>query len=154
VAEGGEAEVLRAGSRGSSAARGANRLRESLVVAEVTLACVLLVVGGLLLGSFRAVLQVDLGFDPEETVAWQLRPSTEFESHLEETVFWTRLAERVRDQPGVESAGLVDALPLGRNRLWAFDVIDRLEEDDMPCISPSWRGATSPGPTPRTPHTS
>ncbi len=74
VAEGGEAAVLRESGRGSSASRGARRLREGLVVAQVTLACVLLVVGGLLVRSFRAVMDVEMGFDPSDAVAWQLNP--------------------------------------------------------------------------------
>jgi predicted permease len=130
VTEGGEAEVLRATSRGSSAGRGARRLRESLVVAEVALACALLVVGALLTTSLRAVLQVDLGFEPTNTVAWRLHPGTEFESFGEKSEFYAQLAERVEVVTGVESAGLIDALPLGRNRSWGFRVVGWPEQED------------------------
>lgn len=131
VAEGGEAGVLQAASRGSSASRGARRLREGLVVAEVALACALLVVGGLLLASFRAVLDVDLGYEPEGTMAWRLQPDAEFGSPQERSAFFSDLAERVRRTPGIESAGLVDALPLGRNRAWPFrGVVGRSRQED------------------------
>lgn len=130
VAEGGEATVLRAGGRGASASRGARRLREWLVVAEVTLACVLLVVGGLFVQSFRAVLDVDLGFQPENVVAWDLNASENFDSFRARSDFYTQLASRVAEIPGVDEAGLNDALPLGRNRSWGFSVVGVPEEED------------------------
>jgi predicted permease len=135
VAEGGEATVLRSGGRGASASRSARRMRETLVIAEVTLACVLLVAGGLLVRSFRAVLDVDLGFDPGHLVAWQLNPSLDFQSDLERTDFYAALRDRVAETPGVERVGLVDASPLGRNRTWGFRVADRPEAEDAPGFS-------------------
>jgi putative ABC transport system permease protein len=135
VAEGGEAAVLRSGGRGASASRGARRMRETLVIAEVTLACVLLVAGGLLVRSFRAVLDVDLGFDPAHLVAWQLNPGVDFRSDLERTDFYAALADRVAAVPGVERVGFVDASPLGRNRTWGFRVADRPEAEDAPGYS-------------------
>lgn len=130
VARGRDAAVLGAASRGNSAGRGARRLREGLVVAEVALACALLVVGGLLVTSFRAVLDVDLGFEPAGAVAWRLQPGVEFGSPQEESAFYERLLERVEAVPGVGSAGLIDALPLGRNRAWAMRVVDRPDQDE------------------------
>lgn len=130
VSEGGESTVLKAGGRGSSSGRGARRLRESLVVVEVTLACALLVTGGLLARSFRAVMDVDLGFEPRNAVAWQLKPSGELEAGREETEFYTSLTERVAAMPGVEEVGLIDALPLGSARTWGFSVVGLPEEED------------------------
>jgi predicted permease len=105
-------------SRGSSAGRGAAKVREALVVAEVALACVLLVVGGLFLKSFQNVLEVELGFQPEEVVGWTVSTSRSFETQQEETAFFQQLAVNVEAVPGVEAVGLIDALPLGRNRTW------------------------------------
>lgn len=122
VARGGEASILREVGRGSSASRRARRLRDGLVVAEVAMACVLLVVGGLLARSFREVMSVDLGFDPSHTVAWQLRPSRQFETMEEMTSFFNALTRRVGEVSGVEDVGLIDALPLGRNRNWILRV--------------------------------
>ncbi|HUH13245.1 MAG TPA: ABC transporter permease, partial [Longimicrobiales bacterium] len=130
VREGGESSVLRAGGRGASSGRGARRLREALVVAEVTLACVLLVTSGLLVRSFRAVMDVELGFEPANAVAWQLNPSPDFESGREESEFYVRLTERVAVVAGVDEVGLIDALPLGRSRTWGFSVVGLPEEED------------------------
>jgi len=123
VAGGGEAGILRSGGRGHSGSRGSRRLREALVVAELALACVLLVAGGLLLRSFQAVLDVELGFEPARTVAWQLNPSRDFETLEETSNFYRLAADRVAEVPGVEAVGLSDALPLGRNRTWGFQVV-------------------------------
>lgn len=130
ASEGGEADALRSGSKGNTGGHGAGRLREVLVVTEVALACVLLVIGGLLTASFRAVLDVDLGFEPAGAVAWPLHPDTAFASQPEKVAFYGRLIERVEAAPGVDGVGLVDALPLGRNRAWPFDVAGVPEEED------------------------
>jgi predicted permease len=130
ASEGREADALRSGARGSSTGPGAGRLRDTLVVAEVALACTLLVVGGLLTASFRAVLDVDLGFDPEGTVAWPLQPDTAFASQPEKVAFYERLVHRTEAVPGVEGVALADALPLGRNRAWPFDVVGTPEAED------------------------
>jgi hypothetical protein len=54
---------------GTSAGKRHQRLRSSLVVSEVALACMLLVGAGLLLRSFLRVLDVDLGFQPDRAAA-------------------------------------------------------------------------------------
>ena len=119
VAEGKEAAVLRDGSTGQSQSLGARRMREVLVVAEVTLACVLLVTSGLLVRSFRAVLAVDLGFDARGVITWQLAPGEMFRGRPRAASdFYGALVDRVAQVPGVEAVGLIDGLPLGRNRSW------------------------------------
>lgn len=118
-----ETGAMRATARRRSASRGARRLREALVVSEVALACALLVVGGLLLTSLRAVLDVDLGFEAENSVAWTLLPTGPFETPAEKSAFYARLVERVASTPGAENVGLIDALPLGRNRSWPIQVV-------------------------------
>lgn len=129
VAEGGEAAVLRSTGRGHSGGRGARRLREVLVVAEVALACTLLVAGGLLLRSFQAVMETELGFEPARTMAWQLNPGRDFETVAEASTFYSQVADRVREIPGVQGVGLNDALPLGRNRTWGFIPVGTGEEE-------------------------
>ena len=115
---GGEATTLKSAPRGSSANRRSTRLLEGLVVAEVALACVLLVLGGLLLKSFQRVLDVKLGFQPSGLVAWKVDTSREFDTLVAENAFYDQLIAGVTAIPGVEAAGLTDAGPLGRNRTW------------------------------------
>ena len=86
------------------AASDAVAARETLVVAEVAVACVLLVAGGLLLRSFARVLRVDLGFRPAGVVAWQLNPSRQFANDTQTIAYYTALAARVAAAPRWPSA--------------------------------------------------
>jgi predicted permease len=128
VSEGKEGAVLRDGGGGQSQSRRARRLRETLIVAEVTLACVLLVMCGLLARSFRAVLAVDLGFDARGVIAWQLAPSDPLRGDARAAGnFVGALVDRVAQVQGVEGVGVIDALPLGRNRSWGYRMIGEAE---------------------------
>lgn len=105
------ATELRAGSRSSSdAARG--RLRRSLVIAEVALAFVLLVVGGLLLRSFQFVIRADRGYRSDHVMAaavfvYQWNPTPRARVN-----FIDALVRRAATIPGVRSAGATSSLPL------------------------------------------
>lgn len=134
ISSGGAAAAFRGSRRGMSSSRRSTRLREGLVVAEVALSCVLLVFGGLLLRSFQKVLDVDLGFTPQEVIAWQVNTTREFDSLEEMTAFTDQLVEKVEAIPSVMSAGLIDAVPLGRNRTWPLGA-PGLEYDDAPSFS-------------------
>ncbi|HEX2100006.1 MAG TPA: FtsX-like permease family protein, partial [Candidatus Synoicihabitans sp.] len=101
-----------------SAGRSSTATRNALVVAEVALACMLLVGAGLLIRSFNSVLQVDLGFQPQHGVTWRLPTSRDFRSLEEANTYFDGIVDAVATIPGVEAAGLSDTLPLGRNRTW------------------------------------
>ena len=102
-----------------------------LVVAEVAMACVLLVFGGLVLRSFQRIMDVDLGFEPANAMVWQLSSSQTFETLEEIVAFYDEMVSNVAAVPGVEAVGLVDALPLGTNRTWGTRVVDKEYEDDQ-----------------------
>lgn len=105
--------------RGSSAGVTSIRWREGLVIAEVALACVLVVAGGLLLRSFQNVLDVELGFEPDQLAVWRLSTTRDFETPAEVDTYFKQITSEVAALPGVTSVGLVDAVPLGRNRTWS-----------------------------------
>lgn len=136
MAEGREASVLRDGGSGMSAGRSAHRIRGTLIVAQVALACVLLMVTGLLVRSFAAVLAVDLGFDAANTVAWKLNPGRTFDALGENGMldekrsFYAQLAAGVAEVRGVDEVGLIDELPLGINRSWPLSVVGAPVEDE------------------------
>ena len=120
VSQGRESGALNDASRGSSEGRRSAAVREILVIAEVALACVLLVGGGLLLRSFVRVMDVDLGFRPEGTVVWQLSSQRPFPNDTARVAFFEDLVARVGGVTGVEGVGLTDTPPLGRNREWGL----------------------------------
>ncbi|HTL58832.1 MAG TPA: ABC transporter permease [Candidatus Limnocylindrales bacterium] len=104
-------------SRGGSGATHA-LVRKGLVTSEIAMACVLLVAAGLLIESFSKLLDVNLGFQPKQAVAWRLSSNRTFKKLEEANQYFDQLVSQVAALPGVESAGLTDALPLGRNRSW------------------------------------
>jgi predicted permease len=101
-----------------SAGRSATAARSTLVVVEVALACMLLVGAGLLFRSFSALLQVDLGFQPQHAVAWRVDAPRGFDSLAAATQYLDGAVRSVAALPGVDAVGLSDVLPLGRNRTW------------------------------------
>ena len=109
---------LKKASRGSTAGSGSTRMRDALVVSEVAMACVLLIGAGLFLRSFARLLDVNPGFQAARAVAWRIETARHFSNGAEENVFYEDLISRIENLPGVESAGLTDTLPLGRNRSW------------------------------------
>ena len=98
-----------AGTRGLVADR--RRLRRMLVTAQVALVVVLLVGAGLFLRSYINVLSVQTGFSPS-TVAVNVAVTPGYDTVQKRQAFYTTLLERVEAQHGIESAGLVNFLPL------------------------------------------
>lgn len=116
-------ELLQHANQQRSAGRGAALARNTLVVAEVALACMLLVGAGLLFRSFNAVLQVNLGFQPQQAMAWRVDPPRAFANVSEASAYLDGAVRRVAALPGVDSVGLSDCLPLSRNRTWGAGAI-------------------------------
>lgn len=103
---------LREESRGGTASRRANFIRKTLATAQVALALGLLVGAGLLLASFKAVMALDLGFDPTNvmTAAVSLPPNI-YPNPPALITFEQRAMAAIRAIPGVEAAGTTSAVP-------------------------------------------
>jgi predicted permease len=124
MASGNLQEMLKDSGPGSGSGRKHERLRSTLVVTEVALACVLLVGAGLLLRSFLKVLDVDLGFEPQHAAAvmvdYKITGKTRVEYLQNQTQVFQQILNRVSSIPGIQAAGIVDYLPLGQNRSWGL----------------------------------
>jgi len=118
-------DVLKDTNRGSTEGKGRGWVRGALVVSEIAFACVLLVGAGLLIRSFVKVLDVNLGFNPERVASLRVDPEQNFKSQEEANAYFDEVLRRAKSVPGVMSAGLTDALPLGRNRSWGVGVKGR-----------------------------
>ena len=110
--------ALKDATRGSTEGRRRLWVRNALVVAEIAFACVLVVGAGLLVRSLMRVLEVDMGFVPARAAAIRVDPERRFENAAQRNTYYNEVLRRVKEIPGVESAGITDALPLGRNRTW------------------------------------
>ena len=118
------AEALRDAGRGASEGRKHDALRSTLVIAEVALACVLVVGAGLLLRSFVHLLSVDLGFEPAHAAAIAVDDGSP-QNTAERAARWREVIEQVQTIPGVEIAGISDNVPLSRNRSWGISAKGR-----------------------------
>jgi putative ABC transport system permease protein len=108
--------ALKEGGRSGSAGGGHTHLRSALVVAEIAIALVLLTASGLLLRSFEKMRSVDLGFRPQHvTTASYSLPSKQYPTQSSVNVFNNELLRRLRELPGVQSAGLTSFLPASDN---------------------------------------
>jgi predicted permease len=105
--------ALRDGYRGSTAGGPGNRVRQLLVVSQVAFALILLVGSGLMLRSFRQLLEVDPGFRSDNILAFRISlPQPSYPGRDEIASFHQRFIDRLESLPGVAVAGAVNALPL------------------------------------------
>ena len=104
-------EVLHEGGRTTTGAH--QRLRSMLVAVQIGGSLALLIVAGLFIRSLQSVQKFDLGFDPRHVINLSLDPSKSGYSNAQGSAFYRELLDRVRAMPGVESASLAAAVPLG-----------------------------------------
>jgi putative ABC transport system permease protein len=105
-------DTLKEGGRSDSAGAG-TVTRRALIVSEVALSLMLLMGAGVMLRSLHALRTVDAGFSPRGVLKMDLNlPDTRYSTPAQRGAFYNTLLERVRALPGVESAGVVDTLPV------------------------------------------
>ncbi|MGH9938538.1 MAG: ABC transporter permease, partial [Blastocatellia bacterium] len=116
-------EAIKEGSRGS-ASGSQQRLNNTFVVAQLALSLVLLIGAALLLQSFKNLLAVNPGFQPENMLMGQLfLPANRYASDAQILNFYDQLLERVRALPGVRAAGISQVSPFsGRGQGGPFAV--------------------------------
>ena len=95
--------------------RGGRRARSLLAIAEVSLATVLLVAGGLLIRSFALVTSVNPGFDPKNVTRAEVSlPQFEYSKPRQWTAFANELLASLHSQPGFADSALAAPLPMDR----------------------------------------
>jgi predicted permease len=116
IAGGNLQDALKDSAVSTTGGRGTARLRTTLVISQIALACVLLIAAGLLLRSFLRVLDVDLGFEPSRAAAISL----DFNDRdwVKRGAVDRDILHRIQTIPGVQTAGITDSLPMSRNRSW------------------------------------
>jgi putative ABC transport system permease protein len=92
---------------------GPERTRNVLVSAEVALSLVLLFGAGLMMRTLGALRAVNPGFESSNVLALHVGiPATKFANPAEQGQFYDRVLQRLRQLPGVQSAGAIDSLPM------------------------------------------
>jgi predicted permease len=115
------------GGRRASTGRGTQRIRNTLVVAQLSLSLVLLAGAGLLTRSLANRLAVGAGFDVDGVVSAEVQlPSGRYEDADARARFFEQLVEGVRGLPGTESASAITFPPLaGAGSRTSFRPLDR-----------------------------
>jgi putative ABC transport system permease protein len=107
------ADALKEGGRGESDSASHSRLLSLLVVAEVSLALILLVGSGLMIRSLLRLNAVDPGFSPHRVLTAAVNlPPAKYSTPASRIAFFRDLLQRLDSIPGVRSAGIVSVLPL------------------------------------------
>jgi predicted permease len=98
---------------GSTPAIRGRRTLRALVVAEFALASLMFVCGGLLVRAYDRVRNVDPGFDPRGVMSFTVSlPAVTYADSKARLSFYERLETRLRELPGVTSAGTISCAPV------------------------------------------
>ena len=127
----------------TSPGRSVSRVHQGLAVFEIALCTVLLVAVLLIARSFARVLGANRWANVEHVVTLHLNaPPNHYQAAADRLRLYRRLLESVRSHPGVETAGVVNVLPLS-GTLWTANV--RFEEAPRPPVEEvvaDWRSVS------------
>ena len=87
------------------------RVRKSLVIVEIALVVVLVISCVVMVRAFVRLQQVELGFDPNKVLTFQLEIPKKTYPAATGDVFWRRLSDRLRGLPGIERVTFQSGLP-------------------------------------------
>jgi predicted permease len=107
------AASMKAGGRGSTDTAGRFSLRRTLVVAQVALSLVLVVAALLFVRTFRNLATLDAGFQQDHLLAVTMNPLRAGVPRDRLTALYRDLLDRVRREPGIDSAAHVRNVPIG-----------------------------------------
>jgi putative ABC transport system permease protein len=103
--------TLKQGGRGAGSGPEHHWARNSLVVAEVAVALVLLTGAGLLVRSFVSVMSVNPGFDKDRVLALQVFLNRNVYKPEQVSTFFEQSLEKISQVQGVQSAAIVASPP-------------------------------------------
>jgi putative ABC transport system permease protein len=120
--------AVKAGGRTVGGSRRASRLRAGFVVAEIAIACALVVGSGLLVKSFANLRGADRGFDSERLISLRIEPlESRYPTPDQRLALFEVIREAVARIPGVERVTYINHSPATRS-----GVFSRLESDGDP----------------------
>ena len=109
-------EILKEGGRSGSSGRGRHRLRDALVVIQVSLAIVLLICSGLVARGFAAQIGSSAKLQPESVLTMQLNlPDEKYAKASDRATFYSELLNRLQALPGAQGAVISSLIPFDGN---------------------------------------
>jgi predicted permease len=121
--------ALKEGGRLSSAGRERHRARNTLVVAEIALAVILLVASGLMIRTFQAMRHVEPGFtNPQEVLTLRVAiPESLIKDEVQTARTYEQMVRRIEQVPGVTSVGMSSSITMD-----GYDSNDPIFVEDFP----------------------
>jgi putative ABC transport system permease protein len=133
-------------TRGANASSSSSRMRRALVVAEVALACVLLIGAGFMVKSMLAVLNVDPGFRADHLLTMKFSmPASRYASDTQIAASCRQVEDKIAAMSGVKNVSFSDGLPLTRIRLTRFVLEGQPQPPRGSEPTADMRGIFSPG---------
>jgi putative ABC transport system permease protein len=123
---------------GRSSGPGANRLRlrQLLVVFQVSVAVMLVIGAGLLIKSFWLLRQVDPGFHAQSVLSLEvILPASKYAKPQEINHFFRQLNEAIANLPGVQSTAIAYDHPLQANWIDSFEIEGRVAAAETRSLS-------------------
>ena len=106
-------DSLKEGRRGVGQGYKTRKIHNLLVVSEIAIAVVLLIGAGLVLRSFLRLQSTNIGFNLNNIVTMRVTlPVANYREPAQQVDFYKRVLEGIKTQPGIESAGAINQLPL------------------------------------------
>ena len=117
-------------ARQANSDRGGQRLQNAVATAEIALAFVLLIAGGLLLRSFTRLLDSPFGFNPQDSfVVRTVFDHVRYPDPLKRGVVQKQLLERLSRLPGITAVAEASHLPLSDSRQIGFRLEHAAHDD-------------------------
>ena len=106
--------ALQSGTQQTTVSGSKRRSLNTLVVAELMITVVLMAQAALLLQAFRALQRADPGYRADNVLLYEIAlPDAAYGSNEKKVGFFQDHLQKVRGLPGVTTAGIVSAPPLG-----------------------------------------
>jgi putative ABC transport system permease protein len=137
------AAALRESLRGGATTLRGGRMRDLLVIVQIAFSVVLIVGASLLTRSLFGITRVDPGFDSGGVTTLHLAiPRAKYPKDQQVAAFCGDILDRVRQIPGVRSAGMVNRLPLAGGAQVGIIDVERSVLANNRIESADWRTAT------------
>jgi putative ABC transport system permease protein len=130
-------DVLSLASRGSVGDRWSGRVRQALVIGEISAALLLLLTTTVLFQNLLRLQDVQPGFSPDSVFQARISIPPAYKSPDDLARFYDRLSEQLLSLPGVQSVGVTSVAPLsGILRTVPFTVDGQAQnERDLPSVN-------------------
>jgi putative ABC transport system permease protein len=138
---------LKESGRNTSGGLGQGRLRETLAIAEISLALILLIGTGLMIKTLSRLLSVDPGFRPERLVTMKMGLRTaKYAADPAILNFWDSVLDTVRALPGAKAAALGTVVPFTNDHSRTDITLENMElpapgafpHPDVHIVSPAY----------------